>query len=111
MSILKQMQKGATEVQEETSKKSHEELIKEAFMEKAHEFWGKISKLQVVGHKESQGGTPYYLLVCENDRNGSQGKLIQEWYISKEGLARINPKRTMWIDISLADEIAGMLFE
>ena len=110
MSIINQMTR-QNETNKESMPKSKCDLIKEAFLEKANEFWGNVSKIHVMKHKESAQGTVYYLLICENDRNGKKGKLMQEWFIDKKGEARINPKRTMWIDISLVDEVAGILYE
>lgn len=118
MSILKKMQENTTvvneneQVEEKVEKSSSvEEEIKKKFMERAEEFWGEISKLTVVLHRESHNGVPYYFVICENSRGDSKGKLIQEWYINNKGEPRINPKRTMWINIALADEVANILFE
>ena len=95
----------------EEVKLSSESLIKNAFLQSAPTYWGEISKLKIYHHRTTGQGTEYYLILCETDKDGKQGKLLQEWYISKKNEPMPNPKRQFWLDISLADEIAGALYE
>ena len=96
---------------ENTENSSKEQLIQKAFLSSAETYWGNVSKVKVYPHRTSGRGTEYFLVMCETDKSGKIGKLLQEWFINKEGEPRPNPRRQMWLDISLVDEVAGELYE
>lgn len=90
---------------------SKENLIKNSFLEKAATYWGQVSKLKIYEHRTTSNNTTYYLIICECKNGEKVGKLLQEWYVGKDGIPRPNGKRQIWLSIDIVDEIAGVLYE
>ena len=86
-----------------------DDKVKIAFKQNAGQFWGKIGKVRVLQTKETKGGTKYFLIVADITKNGERLKLIQEWFIGKDGTPKPAPKKNITIPDDYADEVGLMI--
>lgn len=86
-----------------------EDKIKLTFQQTAGQYWGKIGKVRVLGTKETEKGTRYFIVVADIIKNGEKMKLIQEWFIGQDGLAKPAPKKNITIPDDYADEAALLI--
>ena len=88
-----------------------DDKVKIAFKQNAGQFWGKIGKVRVLQTKETKGGTKYFLIVADITKNGERLKLIQEWFIGKDGTPKPAPKKNITIPDDYADEVGLIIHD
>lgn len=96
---------------EPTETTTNEAKIEEAFRITAPTYWGLIGSMQVVHLRETDRGTKYYLVMADTNKDGVKSKLLQEWFINKDGDPRPAVKRTSIISEDMADEVGAFLFQ
>lgn len=106
MSLINKLKENENNVEVSSSK-----LIKNEFLNNAETYWGDVTNVKVHEHRGTDRGTIYYLVMAKSKKNGKEGIVLQEWYIAKDGSAKINPKRVMWIDAELGVEIGSDMME
>lgn len=118
-SIISKMRQTGTPISEvesdelevKESVNENEELIRTTFNMTAGIYWGKIGTVRVTPLRQSEGGTKYYLVVADTVKNREKVRLLQVWFISKEGTAKPVIKKTLDIPEELCDEIGMMIMD
>lgn len=90
---------------------SGENKVEINFKQTAGAYWGKIGKTQVIATKETSKGTKYYLVVASIIKDGEKMKLIQEWFVGQDGVAKPAVKKNITIPDDFADEVGMMIMD
>lgn len=90
---------------------SGENKVEINFKQTAGTYWGKIGKVRVLATKSTEKGTKYYLVIADIVKNGEKMKLIQEWFVGQDGIAKPAVKKNITIPDDFADEVATMLMD
>lgn len=85
--------------------------VENAFKQSAGTYWGKIGKVRVTATKQSSKGTKYYLVIADIIKDGERLKLLQEWYVGQDGIAKPAIKKNITIPDEYASEISILLDE
>ena len=90
---------------------SGENKVEINFKQTAGSFWGKIGKVRVLATKETSKGTKYYLVIADIIKDGEKMKLIQEWFVGQDGIAKPALKKNITIPDDYSDEVGMMLMD
>lgn len=85
------------------------EKVMIAFQQNAGKYWGKVLGAKVTQSRKASSGTVYYIVIASIIKSGTKLKLIQEWYVSKDGEAK--PTKAVTFDDDMSDEIGLMVME
>lgn len=82
-----------------------------AFKQSAGTYWGKIGKVRVLETKQTEKGTKYFLVIADIIKEGEKLKLLQEWFVGQDGIAKPALKKNITIPEEYATEVSLLLDE